>query len=61
VRERTIIVRAKRVVYEEAGWPAALDKGRLIEGVRELEQALWDAWDAAQGAEEEWEAMRGGL
>jgi hypothetical protein len=49
------------VVYEEAGWPAALDKGRLREGVRELEQALWDAWDAAQGAEEEWEAMRGSL
>jgi hypothetical protein len=49
---------AKRVVYEEAGWPAALDKGRLREGARELEQALWDAWDGAEGAEEEWESQR---
>lgn len=38
---------AKRVVYEEAGWPGALDKERLRVGVRELEQALWDAWDCA--------------
>jgi hypothetical protein len=47
------------MVYEEAGWPGALDKERLREGARELEQALWDAWDGAEGAEEEWEAMRG--
>ena len=49
---------AKRVVFEEAGWPGVLDKERLREGVRELEKALWDAWDCAEGAEEE-EAMRG--
>jgi hypothetical protein len=49
---------AKRVAFEGAGWPAALDKQRLREGVRELEQALWDAWDSAEGAEEEWEAQR---
>jgi hypothetical protein len=41
------------MVYEEAGWPGALDKERLREGARELEQALWDAWDGAEGAEEE--------
>jgi len=33
-----------------------LDKPRLREGIRELEQALWDAWDGAQGAKEELEA-----
>ena len=49
---------AKRVVYEGAGWPGGLDKRRLREGVRELEQALWDAWDGADGAEEELEAER---
>jgi hypothetical protein len=49
---------AKRVVFERAGWPEALDKERLREGVRELEKALWDAWDRADGAEEEWEAQR---
>ena len=36
-----------------------LDKQRLREGIRGLEQALWDAWDGAEGAEEEWETMRG--
>lgn len=35
-----------------------MDKGRLREGVRELEQALWDAWDGADGTEEEGEAER---
>lgn len=49
---------AKRVVYEEAGWPGALDKERLREGVRELEKALWDAWDVAEGAEAEWESQK---
>lgn len=49
---------AKRMVYEGAGWPGDLDKRRLREGVRELEQALWDAWDGADGAEEELEAER---
>jgi hypothetical protein len=49
---------AKRLAFEGAGWPAALDKQRLREGVRELERALWDAWDSAEGAEEEWEAQR---
>lgn len=44
---------AKRVVYEQAGWPEALNKERLREGVRELEQALWDAWYGADGAEAE--------
>lgn len=50
---------AKRVVFEEAGWPGGLNKGRLREGVRELEQALWDAWDGATGAEQEGEVERG--
>lgn len=40
---------AKRMVCERAGWPRVLDKPRLREGVRELEQALWDAWDIAEG------------
>jgi hypothetical protein len=49
---------AKRVVYEDAGWPGSLNKERLREGARELEQALWDARDVAEGAEEEWESQR---
>lgn len=49
---------AKRMVYEGAGWPGGLDKGRLREGIRGLEQELWGAWDNAEGAEEEWEAQR---
>lgn len=49
---------AKRLIYEEAGWPAALDKQRLRERVRELEQALWDAWDNADGADAEWESQK---
>lgn len=48
---------AKRFVYEEAGWPTALDKQRLRERVRELEQALWDAWENADGADAEWESQ----
>ena len=43
----------KRGVYGAAGWPGVLDKGRLREGIRSLEQALWDAWDCAEGVEEE--------
>ena len=49
---------AKRVVFEQAGWSAVLDKERLRERGSELEKALWDAWDRAEGVEEEWEATR---
>lgn len=49
---------AKRIVFEEAGWPDALDKQRLRARVREFEQALWDVWDSAQGAADEEEAER---
>lgn len=49
---------AKRGVFEGAGWPGGLNKQRLREGIRGLEQALWDAWDCAEGAEQEREAER---
>lgn len=36
---------AKRMVYEGAGWPDALDKETLRAHIRGIEHASSDAWD----------------
>jgi hypothetical protein len=41
---------AKRMAFEGAGWPAALDKELLRARVRELEQARSGAFDAADSS-----------
>lgn len=40
---------AKRLVYEGAGWPDALDKSDLRRRVRDLEKARSDAFDGGSG------------
>lgn len=42
--------RAKRLTFEHAGRPTALDQELLRERIRELEQARSDAFDTAAGS-----------
>jgi hypothetical protein len=42
--------RAKRMAFESAGWPTALDKEVLRTRIRELEQARSDVFGAAEGS-----------
>jgi hypothetical protein len=41
---------AKRLAFEDAGWPTALDQELLRERIRELEQVRSDAFDTAAGS-----------
>ena len=54
----TIVIGLRGWFLKGGGGLGGLDKGRLREGVRELERALWDAWDGADGAEEVLEVER---
>jgi hypothetical protein len=40
----------KRMAFEGAGWPEALDKGILRARIRELEQGRSEAFDAVEGS-----------